>query len=214
MDNDILHKTTAYGLLDIVLDVAITHEEVYGILGAAKYIVQKKLKNHLKVRDYETVMIEFNTSINKLEILEPSEEEVALAAQFEFEAQRLNLEFDNGESQLCAILLSRKLRRILTGDKRAINAAESLLNNHHISNEISFKLVCLEQAIQSLINGYGLELIRSGVCTEKSLDKAMSNCFSCSSPESTVESCLEGLESYITDLRKSAPTALAPEFSF
>ena len=214
MDNDILHKTTAYGLLDNVLDVAIAHKEIYGILGAAKYIVPKKLKKHLKVRDYETVMVEFNTSINKLEILEPSEEEVALAAHFEFEAQRLNLEFDNGESQLCAILLFRKLRRILTGDKRAINAAESLLNNNHISNEISFKLVCLEQVIQWLINEYGITLIRSGVCEEKSLDRAMSNCFSCSSPETTVESCLGGLESYIMDLRKSAPTTLAPDFSF
>ena len=214
MDNDILHKTTAYGLLDKVLDVAIAHEEIYGILGAAKYIVPKKLKKHLKVRDYETVMVEFNTSINKLEIIEPSEQEVALAAHFEFEAQRLNLEFDDGESQLCAILLSRKLRRVITGDKRAINAAEMLINNNHIPDEISFKLVCLEQILQWLINEYGIEIIRGGICLEKSLDKAMSYCFSCSSPETTIESCLEGLESYIADLRHSAPITLAPDFSF
>ena len=177
-------------------------------------IVPKKLKKHLKARDYETVLVEFNTSINKLAILEPSEGEVALAAQFEFEAQRLNLEFDNGESQLCAILLTRHYRRIITGDKRAINATQSLITNNHISNEISFKLVCLEQVLQWLLKEYGVELIRKGVCIEKSLDKAMSNCFSCSSPDTTVESCLEGVESYIADLRKNAPTALAPDFSF
>ena len=214
MDNDILHKTTAYNLLDKVLDVAIAHEEIYGILGAAKYIVPKKLKKHLKARDYEAVMVEFNASIIKLEIIEPSEEEIVLAAHFEFEAQRLNLEFDNGESQLCAILLSRKLRCILTGDKRAINATEVLLKNNKIPNEISFKLVCLEQILQWLINEYGIEVIRGGICLEKSLDKAMSNCFSCNSLETTIESCLEGVESYVANLRHSAPIILAPDFSF
>jgi hypothetical protein len=211
MDNDILHKATIYGLLNHILDTKqISHEE-YGVLGTAKYVVRKKLNKYPPSRDITVVLEEFNASLQNFSELEPIPVEIEIAAQLEYEAQHLNLELDAGESILCAIIISRQLNHILTGDKRAITAIEALINTKNISDQMTAKVICLEQIFKWLLHEHDTQLIRTAVCSEKNADRAISNCFSCSSPEVQVESCLQGLESYIANLRALAPTALAPD---
>jgi hypothetical protein len=209
MDNDVLHKTTAYGLFDHIFKTPPMRHEVYGVLGTAKYVVGKKLKKRPPSRGLEAVLVDFNAALQNLRELEPTPEEVETAAYLEYQAQCLNLELDTGESILCAILLARQLNHILTGDKRAIGAVETLTNAQHISINIAAKLICLEQLFFWLVNKHHVHDIRATVCSERDVDRVLTSCFSCYSPEVPDESCVEGLNSYILDLRQAAPTVLA-----
>jgi hypothetical protein len=64
-----------------------------------------------------------------VELIEPTVEESTLAAEFESLALAAALPLDAGESQLCAVLVSRNLPLLVTGDKRAITALESLVDS-------------------------------------------------------------------------------------
>lgn len=209
MDNDVLHKVTAYGLFNSMLNTHPVRHEVYGVLGTAKYVVSKKLKKRPPSRGIDSVLTDFNTAIQNLIELEPTPKEIEAAAQLEYQAQRLGLELDTGESILCAVLLSRQLNHILTGDKRAIAAVETLTTAQNISNNIASKLICLEQLFYWLANELDIHVIRTAVCSESTVDRVLTNCFSCYSPEVQDKSCIEGLKSYIVDLRQTAPTVLA-----
>lgn len=211
MDNDVLQKATAYGLLKNILDTELARHERYGVLGAAKHVVRKKLTKRPPSRGSDAALADFNAIFQNLKEIEPIPDEVEIAACLEYEAQRLNLELDTGESVLCAILITRKLSHILTGDKRAIAAVEALITTENISAEIASKLICLEQVFQWLLREHGVHRIRAVVCSERDVDRAISNCFSCASPEVPLESCAQGLNSYIANLRLKAPTALAPD---
>lgn len=208
MDNDVLHKTIAYGLFEGILKTPTVRNEIYGVLGTAKYVVGRKLKKHPPLRGIDATLIDFNAALQSLNEIEPTQEEVKTAAQFEYMAQRLNLAFDNGESILCAVLLARQLNHILTGDKRAIVAVEMLVNATNISNQIGSKLICLEQLFLWFIKKCEVGNVRAAICSESAVDKALTSCFGCYSPEVADDSCVEGLKSYIDSLRKSAPTVL------
>lgn len=211
MDNDVLQKTTVYGLFNSILKTSLVRHEVYGVLGTAKYVVSKKLKKHPPLRGLDAVLVDFNAALQNLREFEPTPEEVEGAAYLEYQAQCLNLELDTGESILCAVLLARQLNHILTGDKRAIVAVEALTSAHHISNDIALKLICLEQLFLWLVNDHYVHDVRVAVCSERVVDRVLTSCFSCYSPEVPDESCVEGLNSYIVDLRQAAPTVLASD---
>lgn len=209
MDNDVLHKTTAYGLFERLLTTSAMQGEVYGVLGTAKYVVSKKFKKRPPTRGLESVLIDFNSALQHLVEIEPTNEEVTAAANLEYQAQQLNLELDTGESILCAVLLIRRLNHIVTGDKRAIKAVEALSTEGENSLNFESKIICLEQLFVWLVNEYDVHHIRTAVCSEKAVDLALTSCFSCYSPEVPVESCVEGLKSYISSLQQDAPTVLA-----
>ncbi len=141
-------------------------------------------------------------------LLEPSPEEAALAAELEYEAQRANLSLDSGESQLCAIVLKRNVSWLLTGDKRAIAALESLSAQMSFGAALAKRIVCLEQLFLRLLV-LNAKALAMAVCNEPNLDKALTMCFACSSGTATADSIKEGLISYVGDLRKSAATLLA-----
>ena len=58
----------------------------------------------------------FRSFVDTAQIIEPTEEEQLMAADFELAAQRAAVALDSGESQLCAVLIARALRLLLTGD--------------------------------------------------------------------------------------------------
>jgi hypothetical protein len=211
MDNDVLQKTIAYGLFNSILTTIRVRHEVYGVLGTAKYVVSKKLKKNPPSRGLDAVLVDFNAALQDLREIEPTPEEVEAAAYLEYQAQRLDLELDTGESILCAVLLERQLNHILTGDKRAIGAVEALSAAENISNDIASRLICLEQLFFWLVSAHDVHHVRTAVCSERVVDRVLTSCFSCYSPEIPNESCIEGLKSYIVDLRQTAPTVLAKD---
>lgn len=209
MDNDVLHKTTAYGLFSCILKTSSAQNEIYGVLGTAKFVVGKKLKKRPPLRGLESVLADFNVALQQLVEIEPTHEEVTAAASLEYQAQHLNLDLDPGESILCAVLLMRQLNHILTGDKRAIKAAEALTAAENALANFESRLICLEQLFLRLANEHDVHNVRAAVCAEKIVDQALTSCFSCYSPEVPDAMCVEGLKSYVLDLKKAAPTVLA-----
>jgi hypothetical protein len=141
--------------------------------------------------------------------IETTPEEQALAATLEATAQSLLVNLDTGESQLLAVLAARTLPSLLTGDKRAIVAIERLINAVAEIAGVSDKVTCLEQLVRHIVVLGDAAKIREAVCREPDIDRALSICFSCYNSEQPIASVIEGLESYISDLRRKAPRVLS-----
>lgn len=207
LDNDVLHKAARYGLIRQLLNSVPLGIDGYHMLGAAKFILLKKLKRRPPARGAEAAIAQFHAETACIDALEPSPDEVAYSAELELLAQRINVPLDVGESMLCAILTLRSYAYLLTGDKRAIGALEVLLASMptlHVTN----KLVCLEQLFFWLTHDIGIDEVRTAVCAEFIVDKTLSSCYACHAPKTTLDECCAGLLSYIECLRRTAPTVL------
>jgi hypothetical protein len=141
--------------------------------------------------------------------IETTAEEQALAAHLEATAQSLPVNLDTGESQLLAVLVLRALPRLMTGDKRAIIAIERLLDAVEALADVTGKLTCLERLVKYAVTKGDAALIQEAICKEPDVDRTLSICFRCFSPERTIETVVEGLDSYISDLRQRAPRTLS-----
>jgi hypothetical protein len=133
-----------------------------------------------------------------------------MAADFELAAQRAAVALDSGESQLCAVLITRALPLLFTGDKRAICALEHLFDRDARLNALAGKVKCLEQLVLQPMSADNYCQFRIAICGHPGTDKTMSICFSCRVEEATLEGTTAGLKSYINDLRSQANRILAP----
>ncbi len=70
------------------------------------------------------------------------------------------------------------------------------------------KVLCLEQLVYRLVVSGDAGAIRTAVCAEPCIDKALTICFSCKSPKVGPESWTEGLKGYINELRTVTSTLL------
>jgi hypothetical protein len=209
IDNDILIKGACYGVLSNLLKAIPASPDTTGILGEARFVVSNKIKKKALNGGAESAIQAFSEFLDQAMAVEPTEEEKKLAAELEFQAQRLFVNLDSGESLLCSILILRSLSVLATGDKRAIAALESLLCSTDLVHYLSGKVLCLEQLFLRLINNGDPGQLRTAVCSEPAVDRGLANCFSCASPEVRAESFVEGLQSYIDDLRRTAPNVLS-----
>lgn len=198
----------AYGLLLDWLQKNPLGIDRFQVLVAAKFMVQKKLQKKPPSRGAATAVEEFANAFEQIAAIEPSEEELRLAAQFEFAAQQADVELDAGESLLCAAMLCRGVDYIFTGDKRAIAALQELLVGDAVPSDLKKRFVCLEQIFAWLVQNLQADQVRSAVCGESQVDRALVNCFSCGSAAANVESWMEGLGSYIGNLQTQAPDML------
>ena len=208
-DNDILLKGTCYGLLDELVFPVCTARCLIGVLGTARFVVPARLRKVALKKKVAKVLENFDAFLQDSSIVEPTDDERALAAEFEFTAQREGLNLHSGESQLCAITISRRTPWLLTGDKRAIQAIENLLNNDSRLRVLSGKVKCLEQLVLRLLNISKGSVLRQAICAEPDIDKTLTICFSCTSEISGQGSLSQALEKYIADLRNHASRVLA-----
>lgn len=211
-DNDVLLKGAAYGLLEQLL-APYTDSAVGvgpGVLATAKYVVERRLPRMTLSREATVALAAFRAFLPNCAILEPTDQELRLAADIEAHGQRLGLNLDVGESQLCAIGAMRLVPRLLTGDKRAICSMELLIGTSPAISGLCGKVRCLEQIFADAVQLAELASIRSSVCAEPSVDKALTICFACTSPKATLEDITAGLGSYIEDLRWRTARILSP----
>jgi hypothetical protein len=207
-DNDILIKGACYHLLSkMVTALPLGCEEV-GFLGATPFVARKKIRRARLNKKSAFAIRDFENAMARMTRVEPTHAEIAFAADLELLAQKANLALDFGESQLCAIVSHRRLDWLVTGDKRAIRAIQSLWNAGAEIQYLEYKIVCLEQLFFAIVAfcDTGIERL---ICSEPNVDKAISISFSCSSKVRDVKSWLVGLRSYIEHLRSVAPTMLS-----
>lgn len=211
VDNDVLHKGACLGLLSQLIAAIPANIAEVGILGAARFVVRSKLGKAKLVRGSQSAIQALEEVVKHAVVLEPTSEEEKLAAELEYAAQLANLNLDEGESLLCAIVILRVYPWLVTGDKRAVGALERVLRALSKIEEFAGKVLCLEQLFLRLLNSGQASDIREAVCAEPGVDRALAICFSCSSPSVALESWIDGLRSYIASLRTTAPTILSAE---
>lgn len=210
LDVDVVIKLAAYDLLTEIAhpgcDAGCSRNT--GVTATTKYVATSQLKR--KASDAEAAIARLDQYLTSAAVLEPSEPELRLAAKLEREASHAGVALDVGESQLCAIAILRAVPAILTGDKRAIAAAESLLAAVPQLGELALRIACLEQALKLAAERLGAVVVRSRVLAEKDMDKAISICFQSTNPSVPDNFEPTGLTSYISDVRSKAPTLLMP----
>ena len=209
VDNDILFKGACYGLLDEFISGICVSPDTVGVLGSAWFVVSKKIQRTPLNKTIETAINNLRTLLIRAVTLEPNETEQSMAATFELAALQLGVSLDAGESQLCAILISRLVPYFLTGDKRAIEAIEQLLDSESQLARVCGKVRCLEQLVLDALTVH-IEptSLRASICAEAHIDKTLAICFLCSSVGDGGDYS-EGLRSYISDLRKQAARVLS-----
>lgn len=206
IDNDVLLKGACYGLLEqLVVPIYCPP----GVLGAAPFVVSKRIAKTALNRNTALAQGILDAFLRSAILLEPSDDEQNMAADFELAAQRTGLSFDSGESQLCAILVSRLVPFLITGDKRAIRSIERLLDSDLRLAALCGKVRCLEQLVRSILSKDTCSGLRDAICVEPLVDKSLSICFSCTNESATHESFTEGLDSYIEALRAEAKRVLS-----
>jgi hypothetical protein len=213
VDNDALIKCACYNLIGSLRSQSGNQESV-GILGAARFVVIRQLQRDKRIRNPQRAEEAFKQFLMSAAILEPTEVELAIAADFEEHASRIGVSLDGGESMLCAIALSRQWSLVLTGDKRAIHAMEAIQDAVVNARGLQGRVICLEQAVAGIVHREGADRIRAAVCAEPDVDKAMSICFQCTNPCGLSDFYPVGLASYIDDARAHAPNILYPGGSY
>lgn len=209
LDNDVILKGSSYGILTDLLAALPGGPHSHGVLGAARFMLPKALARKHVVRTAEA-LIDLNSALATLEVLEPSETEQRIAADLQFNAQQAGLPLDAGEAQLTAMLVMRELHHLLTGDKRAIAAlALTQLPEPLSRDRLAHKLICLEQAIWALLEHQDTASVRAAICAEPAVDTQLRICFSCLAPEVEEASWREGLRSAIEAVRANCPDLLA-----
>lgn len=206
VDNDILLKGSEYGLLSPFAAVIPGKNGPVGVLGAARYVVQNRLSRR---SSGDSAIQNFLRFLDDNIELEPTPEEQNIASAIESCAQRAGVDLDAGESQLCAILISREVPFFVTGDKRAICAIEVLLDTYALLVAAAGRVLCLEQLVCTLLEIVQVDRARQAICSKPDSDKSLSICFCCASSATiSKENIQAGITSYIADLRRKAPRVL------
>jgi hypothetical protein len=208
IDNDVLIKCSGYRLLDELAAAVGGHDQI-GVLGAARYVVRDRLARRPGIAQHARACADWEAFIEMVDELEPSDLELEFATAIEEAATVAGVQFDAGESQLCAITISRAVAWLATGDKRAIDALERLLDSFQRLEAVTGRVVCFEQLVQAISARLGDLALRALVCAEPDLDLAMSICYECTRHEHVEDFVAAGLESYVRHLRSVAPRVLA-----
>lgn len=206
IDNDVVLKACCYRIDEALLAILDDAGATPRLLPLARYVVAGRIRRDRSLADPDGARAAFDRAMARLGAVEPTGEELRRAAEFEAQAQAMNLELDGGESQLLAILILRDLPLLLTGDKRAIGAIERVAGGELARPSIA----CLEQLMATVLRHLGVVALRGLVCAEPGVDRTMTTCFACRSPVVDPDSVAECLRSYVTHLRKAAGRVMIP----
>jgi predicted nucleic acid-binding protein len=208
LDNDVVLKTCCYGLAPQALRCLLDRGSTVAALGIARFVLPKKAARSTNISDKARAIAALKEVFALISFEEPNEVELELAAELEDLAQAQGVDLETGESQLVAMVVHRCATMLLTGDKRAIVAVEAIAPRAGLTESLRSRVACLEQLIRSLLYRLGLDVLRASICKEANADKALAICFSCSTDTCAEREVVEGLASYILDLRRCAPTVM------
>lgn len=197
IDVDVALKSCRYRLEETLVSCT-TLGGPPGLLAIGKFSLRSRVGRDRNIRDSKAAKSAVDWLIDRVRIVEPTEEEIRVAEDLEEQAATEGLEFDTGESQLLAVLIRRGARLLVTGDKRAIVAI------HRLGVQgVDRSIACFEQLMASIAKRLGYRTVRSHVCEETAVDKAVTICFACSQTGIREQQVRQGLRSYVDDLRRS-----------
>jgi hypothetical protein len=203
LDNDVVLKVAAYGLNDPMLELLTLEDQAPAMLGVGRFVVRQKT---VRFQSPDLVASSLEELLDRLQVIEPTEAEIELAADFEAAALQTGDAFDTGEAQLVAVLVSRSSPALVTGDKRAIEALANL------SVTAAFnRIICLEQMFSNLVRRGSISDLRAKVCSKPLVDQALTNCFACASLgiiELNADAAISALGSYVDYLRQRSKVVL------
>lgn len=205
VDNDVALKLCAYSCAEDLVGLFKAKQMSLAMLGVARHSIGRRVKRARNICNPSMLSQQWSLLSSRVIWIEPTDEEIAFAADLEQQALEMNVELDGGESQLFAILVNRLSPLLITGDKRAIAALEV------IGQLLPYERVaCLEQVFYTLLKTLGAAALQSRVCSEPSVDRTLSIAFACHSKAEPISaSSIEtGLMSYVGSVRKSAPLIL------
>jgi hypothetical protein len=208
VDNDIILKICCYDAVEELTECLAGKTRTMQVLGAARYVLRKVISKRRNIVDKHNAVRCLERILTTATEIEPTYEELMLAARFEEAAQEQGLDLDSGESQLLAVLIGRSALLLVTGDKRAVRAIEPIVIARGYDHQVAGRVACLEQIVMTLIERYGIERFRDRVCNETEIDMTMTICFKCASGSYCLESVAQSLNSYIGDIRRHAPNVL------
>jgi hypothetical protein len=198
LDNDVVLKICCYQSSKEMLSATTFEGMPPAILAVARFALLRRVARSKALVDHRRTQAVLEELLDNLRIIEPKPDEIEIAADLEQQALDLSLEFDTGESQLFAVLLRRGARLMVTGDKRALCALEQIAPTEAVGC-----LACLEQLMATIVVGCDHLNLRSRICREPAADRAITACFSCSAPTTSIADIVRGLQSYIADVRCS-----------
>lgn len=200
VDNDILNKAVSYNLVETLLPTPEPPGS-FLILGQAKFVLRGVISRAQLKRSLTEALTRLNEFVENVQQLEPTEKDLALAAEFEYAAQAHGVALDAGESLLCVAALNHSESEVWTGDKRAITALGRLQTLDERLRSLKGRIKCLEQLVLSSMSRTSLQMLRDAICSEPDVDRTLSICFSCrreNIPFDEVQACLH---SYVEHLR-------------
>lgn len=203
-DVDLVIKLICFKLSNSLMKSLLKNNQIIEVLESTKYVVRKRVYKVFEEKYDHEIKLELENFSANCNYIEPSDEDLFLAAEIEKISQIKNLSMDTGESILCAIAINSSaefITYIATGDKRAIKSILQIKPALEKINYLNGKFICLEQIIIGLIRGGNLIQIRKNICCIPNLDKTLSICFSCTGRNGQPEvEIINGLNSYINDL--------------
>jgi len=200
VDNDIVEKMARWSCIgDFPASLSIDTGSV-AYLQSLRFVVGERLKALRPTVVYDR----FEEFLTGASPVEPTEPEIDLAATIESISQQDGLDLDVGESLLIAVAIARKLRKVATGDKRAICSCPALVNRIREVESLRGCFISLEQILARLLSALGAESLRLGVCSDADADKTARICFACSQCQISDQDILQALASYQADLAKKS----------
>jgi hypothetical protein len=207
-DNDIVLKAATYRMGETLLG-KLSDVGRPATLVTARFVLMSRLQRGSTIVDADGARLALERFLRESEPLEPDDDEIELASDLTEAAQVSLVDLDSGEAILLAILVNRSGQLLMTGDKRAIAAAEVVVDRVNHLREVEGRLACLEQVFLALLRHVATADVRERVCAEPNADRTLSICFSCASASVDEASVLEGLRSYAASVRGLAPRCLA-----
>jgi hypothetical protein len=211
VDNDLILKSVSYGLAEAFWPDGGGGS--MGILGAARYVVGHEIDRASLNRATDAAHSDLAGLLARCEELEPTEEEISLATDIELCGQEQGLALDNGESQLAAIVVTRGLPLLETGDKRAIAALQEARCHLPALEALRGRVRCLEQIARRAIDvEETFDMLSASVCAESGVDRSLSICFGCfgDSPADRATT-LQALDQYVRAVRREASEVLVDD---
>lgn len=203
LDNDVVLKAACYALTPEALAAATSDGTAPGMLGVGRFVIRRRVERATNIVDRDQARASLEQMIAAVEMFEPTDDELALAADLEAEASRQGLELDGGESQLLAIVAKRNFHCLLTGDKRAITAMAVVA-----MALAAGRILCFEQLMARIVAAVGVDAVRPRVCAEPRVDRALTVCFGCARDAVPHADVVAGLASYVGHLELAAPGVL------